>query len=74
MASATIYFKDSDRELVINDVINILTPTDDPRIPFNPIAIRYLFFDDDREYIFECQKQHVFIRGSAILCASVTDD
>lgn len=74
MASATIYFKGSDRELVINNVISILTPTDNRSTPFVPISLNYLFFDDDREYIFECEKQHVFIHGSAILCASVTDD
>ena len=72
MKSVTIYFKDSDREITINGLINILIGTSDSRKPFVPVSDHYMFFDDDKNYLFNGVQKEVFIRGSAILCASVT--
>ena len=72
--TVTLYFKNSERELVLNDVISILTPTDEKAHNFAPISPHYLFFEDNRVYIFEGKRQHVFIRGEAILCATVIED
>ena len=74
MFSVTIYFKDRETELTINNVVNILAETTDPHEPFQSVLPEYLFFDDDKKYIFNAGKHKVFIRGSAIQCASIIRD
>ena len=74
MKSVTIYFKDSERELVIHDIEQIIYETGEQQRPFAPVMPELAFFDDDKDYLFVGKKQNVFIRGSAILCVSVMED
>lgn len=62
MKSVTIYFKDSDREITINGLINILIGTGDSRKPFVPVSDHYMFFDDDKNYLLmEFRKKFLFV-------------
>ena len=74
MQSVTIYFKDRENTLTINDVVQILAETDNPHAPFAPVSLNYMFFDDNKKYVFNGKKHNVFIRGSEIQCVSVSQD
>ena len=82
MTSITLYFKDSSRELTINDVLRIITPQGQANPEFDFVSERgvsslpknYLFFEDNKNYIIEGKNHNVFVRGSAILCASSVTD
>lgn len=73
MSTAIIYLKDREAPVTISNVINILEQTGDVRNPFVPIAPHYMFFDDDKNYVFNAKHAQLFIRGSIIQCAVCED-
>lgn len=73
MSTATIYLKDREEPIIIYDVENILGQTGDVHNPFVPVSPYYMFFDDDKNYIFNAKHARLFIRGSIIQCAICED-